>query len=161
MIQQMVAILSLVPLPFLNPAWTSASSWFQVLLKPSLKDFEHNLASMWNECNCMVVWIFLFIALLWQWNEKLTFSSPVTTAEFSNLLIYWVHSLTTPSFRIRNSSTGILSYSLALFVVILPKAHLTSLSKMTDSWWVITPSWLSGSWRSFCIVLMCILVTSS
>ena len=26
-----------------------------VLLKPSLKDFEHNLASMCNECNCMVI----------------------------------------------------------------------------------------------------------
>ena len=28
MIQQMLAILSLVPLPFLNPACTSGSSWF-------------------------------------------------------------------------------------------------------------------------------------
>ena len=28
-----------------------------VLLKPSLKDFEHYLASMWNECNCAVVWM--------------------------------------------------------------------------------------------------------
>ena len=28
MIQQMLAIWSLVPLPFLNPAWTSRSSWF-------------------------------------------------------------------------------------------------------------------------------------
>ena len=27
-----------------------------VLLKPSLKDFEHYLASMWNERNCMVFW---------------------------------------------------------------------------------------------------------
>ena len=27
-IQQMLAIWSLVPLPFLNPAWTSGSSWF-------------------------------------------------------------------------------------------------------------------------------------
>ena len=26
-----------------------------ILLKPSLKDFEHNLTSMLNECNCMVV----------------------------------------------------------------------------------------------------------
>ena len=26
-----------------------------ILLKPSLKDFEHNLTSMWNECNCLVV----------------------------------------------------------------------------------------------------------
>ena len=28
-----------------------------VLLKPSLKDFERYLASMWNECNCAVVWM--------------------------------------------------------------------------------------------------------
>ena len=28
MIQRMLAIWSLVPLPFLNPAWTSGSSWF-------------------------------------------------------------------------------------------------------------------------------------
>ena len=26
-----------------------------ILLKPSLKDFEHNLANMWNECNCRVI----------------------------------------------------------------------------------------------------------
>ena len=35
------------------------------------------------------------------------------------------------------------------FVVILPNAHLTSHSRMSGSRWVITPSWLSGSWRSF------------
>ena len=52
------------------------------------------------------------------------------------------------SFRIWNSSAGILSPSLALFVVMLPKAHLTSHSRMSGSRWVITPSWLSGSWRS-------------
>ena len=28
MIQRMLAVWSLVPLPFLNPAWTSGSSWF-------------------------------------------------------------------------------------------------------------------------------------
>ena len=34
---------------------------------------------------------------------------------------------------------------------MLPKAHVTSYSRMSgSSWmWVITPSWLSGSWRSF------------
>jgi len=36
--------------------WTCS---VHVLLKPSLKDFEHYLASMWNESNCMVVWTFL------------------------------------------------------------------------------------------------------
>ena len=36
-----------------------------VLLKPSLKDFEDNLATMWNECNCTVDWTFFGIALVW------------------------------------------------------------------------------------------------
>ena len=32
---------------------------------------------------------------------------------------------------------------------MLPKAHLTSHSRMSGSRWIITPLWLSGSWRSF------------
>ena len=32
---------------------------------------------------------------------------------------------------------------------MLSKAHLTSHSRMSGSRWVITPSWLTGSWRSF------------
>ena len=32
---------------------------------------------------------------------------------------------------------------------MLPKAHLTLDSRMSGCKWVITPSWLSGSWRSF------------
>ena len=55
---------------------------------------------------------------------------------------------TASSFRIWNSSTGIPSPPLALFVVMVSKAHLTSHSRMSGSRWVITPSWLSGSWRS-------------
>ena len=30
---------------------------FRVLLKPGLDNFEHHFASMWDECNCTVVWI--------------------------------------------------------------------------------------------------------
>ena len=56
---------------------------------------------------------------------------------------------TTSSFRIWNSSMEIPSPPLALFVVMLSKAHLTSHSRMSGSRWVITPSWLSGLWRSF------------
>ena len=36
-----------------------------ILLKPSLKDFEHYLISLWNEHSCMVVRIFFGVALLW------------------------------------------------------------------------------------------------
>ena len=53
---------------------------------------------------------------------------------------------TASSFRIWNSSTGIPSPPLALFGMMLPKSHLTSHSRMSGSWWVITPSWLSGSY---------------
>ena len=53
------------------------------------------------------------------------------------------------SFRIWNCSTVIPSPPLALFVVMLPKAPLTLHSRMSGCRWVITPSWLSGSWRSF------------
>ena len=68
---------------------------------------------------------------------------------------------TASSFRIWNSSTGIPSPSLAVFVVMLPKAHLTSYSRMSGSRWVTTPLWLSGSWSFFYIVPLCILATSS
>jgi len=53
------------------------------------------------------------------------------------------------SIRIWKSSTGIPSPPLALFIVMLPKAHWTSHSRMSGSTSVITPLWLSGSWRSF------------
>ena len=55
---------------------------------------------------------------------------------------------TASSFMIWNSSTGIPSPLLALFVVMLSKAHLTSHSRMSGSRWVITALWLSGLWRS-------------
>ena len=56
---------------------------------------------------------------------------------------------TASSFRIWNSSTGIPSTLLVLFIVMLPKAHLTSHPRVSGSGWVIPPLWLSGSWRSF------------
>ena len=69
--------------------------------------------------------------------------------------VFWIcwniecSTLAAASFRIWNSSTGISSPSLALFVVMLPKSQLTSHSRMSGSRGVITPSWLSGTWRSF------------
>ena len=51
-------------------------------------------------------------------------------------------------FRIWNSSTGIPSRPLALLVVMRPKAHLTSHSRMSGSRWVITPSWRSFLYSS-------------
>ena len=46
-----------------------------VLLKPGLENFGHYFASVWDECNCSVVWTFFGIAFLWDWDEN--WPSPV------------------------------------------------------------------------------------
>ena len=61
-----------------------------VLLKPSLEDFEHYLASMWNECSCVAIWTFFGIALLWNWNKNWPFPVLWPLLSFPNLLAYWV-----------------------------------------------------------------------
>ena len=61
-----------------------------ILLKPSLENFEHYLANMWNECNCVVVWAFFGIAFLWDWNENWPFPVLWPLLHFPNLLVYGV-----------------------------------------------------------------------
>ena len=61
-----------------------------ILLKPSLKNFEHYFASVWNECNCAVVWAFFGISFLWDWNENWPFPVLWPLLSFPNLLGYWV-----------------------------------------------------------------------
>ena len=61
-----------------------------VVLKPSLKDFEHYLASMWNECNSVMVWTLFGIALLWDWNENWPFPVLRPLLSFPNVRAYWV-----------------------------------------------------------------------
>ena len=66
MIQRMLATWSLVPLPF----ETTLNIWkftVHVLLKPGLENFEHHFTSVWDECNCAVVWAFFGTAFLWNW----------------------------------------------------------------------------------------------
>ena len=131
---------------------TSLNIWkftVHILLKTGLKNFEHYFTSMWDECNCAVVWAFFGIAF---------FGIGMKTDLFQSCGHCWVFQIcwhvecstfTASPFRIWNSSIGIPSPPLALFIVILLKAHLTSHSRMSGSRWVIRPWWLSGSWRSF------------
>ena len=107
-------------------------------------------------------WRKLIFTEVWQtWTEVRSGSTrSLPLSSFTTLSVRFTRSVnegdffvdkafTASSFRIWNSSTGIPSPPLALFVVMLPKAHLTSHLRMSGSRWVITPSWLSGSWRSF------------
>ena len=154
MIQQLLAIWSLVPLAFLNPAWASGNS-VHILLKPGLKNSEHYFASVWDECNCVVVLAFSGIAFFWIEMKTDPFLSLKWKQSCGHCWVFQIcwhikcSTLTASSFRLCNNSTGIPSPPLALFVVMLPETHFTSHSRMSDSSWVITPSWLSGSWRSF------------
>ena len=86
MIQWMMAIWSLVPLPFLNPAWTYGISQFMYCWSFAQRNY---LGSMWDECNCVVVEHslkspFFGIAM------KTTFAVLWPLLSFPNLLAYWV-----------------------------------------------------------------------
>ena len=121
----------------------------QVLLKPSLKDFEHYLASIWNEHNYAVVWTFFDIALLWIGMKTDLFQS------CGHCWVFWIcwhtecSTITISVFKILNSPDGMLLPPLALSIVMVPIAYLTSHSRISGSSWVTTPSWLFGSLRPF------------
>ena len=61
-----------------------------VRLKPGLENFEHYFTSVWDECNCVIVWTFFGIAFLWDWNEDWPFPVLWSLLSFPNLLAYWV-----------------------------------------------------------------------
>ena len=72
---------------------TSLNIWkftVHVLLKPVLENFEHYFPSVWDECNCVVVWAFFCIAFLWNWNENWPFLVLWPLLSSPNLLAYWV-----------------------------------------------------------------------
>ena len=72
---------------------TSLNIWkftVHVLLKPDVENFEHYFTSVWDECNCVVVWAFFGIAFLWDWNENCPFPGLWPLLSFPNLLAYWV-----------------------------------------------------------------------
>ena len=76
-----------------------------VLLKPGLENSEHYFTSMWDECNCAVVWAFFGIAFLRDWNENWPFPVLWPLLSFPNLLTYWVqhfHSITAPGIKMFN-----------------------------------------------------------
>ena len=146
-IQRMLTIWSVVPLPFLNPARTSGISQFMSCQSLAWRILSITLLAC--EMSTTVQNILLHcLSLGLEW--KLTF--------FQSCGHCWVFQIcwhiecstfTASSSRIWNSSAGIPSPPLALFIVMLPKAHLISHSRMSGSRWATTPYWLSESLRIF------------
>ena len=75
---------------FSKPSLNIWKFMVHILLKPDLENFEHYFASMWDECNCVVIWAFFGIAFLWDWNENWPFPVLWPLLSFLNLLAYWV-----------------------------------------------------------------------
>ena len=163
LIQQRLAIWSLVLPPFINPVWTSVSSWFMYCwnlawrilnitllaceMSAVVRQFEHSLALPFFEIgiktdlfqSCGHCWVFQIC-----WHIECS-------------------SLTASSFRIWKRSAGIPSPPIALFIVMPPKAHLTLQSRMSGSMCVITPFNYLGKFFFFFffIVVFCILAVFS
>ena len=50
-----------------------------LLLKSGLENFEHYFTSMWDECNCVVVWVFFGIAKKIEYNTIVLYLKNVHT----------------------------------------------------------------------------------
>jgi len=75
---------------FSKTIWNIWKFTVHILLKPDLENFEYYFTSVWNECNCVLVWAFFGIAFLWDWNENWPFSVLRPLLSFAHLLAYWV-----------------------------------------------------------------------
>ena len=119
MIQRMVAIWCLVPLPLLNPTWTSGSSWFMYCWSLVWRFLRITLVVC--EMNAIVQQFENSLALPFFWIR-------MKTDLFQSCGHYWVFQIcwhtecrtfTASSSRIWNSSAEISSPPLALFLVML------------------------------------------
>ena len=137
-IQWIVAIWSLVPLPLLSPAWTSGSSLFTYCWSLAWRILRIPLLA----CEMS--------AIVWKFEHSLAlpfFGIGMKTDLFQScghcgvFQIFWhieCSTFTASSFRIWNSSAGIPSSPLALFVVMLPT-------------WLHIPGCLAlGEWSHHC-----------
>ena len=119
--------------------WSSqfTSSW-----SLAWRIFEYYLASMEMST---IIWLFEHSL------ESSFFGIGMKTDLFQSCGHCWVFqicwhieccTLTASSYSLLNSSAGIPSSPLALFMVMLPKVHLTSHSRISDSKWVNISLWL-------------------
>ena len=122
MIQQMLAVWSLVPLPFLKPSWTFESSWFMYCWSLALRIL--NITLLVCEKSVLVGQFEHSLALLFLGIGMITdiFHSCSHHCVFQICWHIECSTFTASSCRIWNSSIGIPSPPLALFTVMLPKA---------------------------------------
>ena len=145
MIQQMLAIWSLVPLPFLNPVWTPGTFWFTYCWSLAWRissiiligcELSAIVQSFGHFCHCPSLGSNLFQSCGHCWVFQICWHIECST-------------FTASSFRIRNCSAGIPSSPPALFIVMLPKQHEFPLLKAHGVMNVIATNWWVTNKKSF------------
>ena len=122
MIQRMLANWFLVPLSFLNPAWTSESSLFTYCWTLAWRTLSITLLACEMRA---IVWLFEHYLILPSFGIGIKtdlFQSCGHCRVFQTCWHIECRTFTASSLRIWNSSTEIPSPPLALFIVMLPKA---------------------------------------
>ena len=130
MIQRVLAIWSLAPLPFLNAACTSGSYWFTYCWSLAWRILSITLLAHEKSA---IVWLFEHFLALPFFGIGIKTDLKFSCGYCWIFQIFWhieCSTLRASSFRIWNSSAGIPSPPLALFIVM---AHLTSHFKMSGS----------------------------
>jgi len=158
MIQWMLAIWILILLPFLNLSWTSGSSQFMYCWSLACRILNITLLACEMSANVQLFGHSLALPFF-ETGMKTDLFQPC--GHCRAFQICW-HIVTLSQHHLLGFEivpTGIPSPPLALFVVMLPKAHLISYSRMSGSRWVITHSGYLCHEDLFCIV-PCILATS-
>ena len=125
---------------FYKPSLDIWKFLFSLMLKPSMQDFKHDVSSMGDECNCLMVSTFFCTILLGNWGEDWPFQSCGQSWVFQ---ICWPNECKTfmaSSFRDLNGFSGISSHPVLLLTAVLFKVHLTLYSRISVSGWLITPS---------------------
>ena len=149
MSQQMLTTWSLVPLPFLNSACPSRCSQFMYCWSLAWRILSTTLLL----CEISIIVHLFEHSLAWSFFEtgmKTDLSQSCGHCWIFQICWHIEHStFTASSFQTLNSSAGIPSPPLALFVVMLPNGQLTSPSRMSGSRRVTTSLWLSRLLRPF------------
>ena len=125
---------------FSKPSLENCKILVHIMLKPSMQDFQHDLTSVGDECNCLMVRTYFSTILLGNWGDSWPFPVPWPLLGLQICRHVECSTLMASSSRVLNSSTGIPSHPLALLTAVIPKAYLISRSRMSGSGWLTISS---------------------
>ena len=112
-----------------------------------LGNFEHYFTSVWDECNCAVVWAFFGIAFLWVWNKNWPF--PVPWPYQTTWPDSWVTYIQVRKQQLELDTEQQTGYKWEREYVKAVYSHPAYLTYMQSPSWEML-GWMSTSWNQDC-----------